>query len=33
MQDYLDWEVALVDKIGRDSDVHFVDYPAVPLAM
>jgi len=27
MQDYLDWEVALVDKIGRDSDVRFVDFP------
>ena len=28
MQDYLDWEVALVDKIGRDSDARFVDFPA-----
>lgn len=27
MQDYLDWEVALVEKIGRDSDVRFVDFP------
>jgi rhodanese-related sulfurtransferase/predicted metal-dependent enzyme (double-stranded beta helix superfamily) len=27
MQDYLDWEVALMDKIGRDSDVRFVDFP------
>jgi rhodanese-related sulfurtransferase len=27
MQDYLDWEVALMEKIGRDSDVRFVDYP------
>ncbi len=26
MQDYLDWEVALVEKIGRDSDVPFVDF-------
>jgi len=28
MQDYLDWEVALVEKIGRDSDVPFVSFPA-----
>jgi rhodanese-related sulfurtransferase/predicted metal-dependent enzyme (double-stranded beta helix superfamily) len=28
MRDYLDWEVALVEKIARDSDVPFVDYPA-----
>ena len=27
MQDYLDWEVALMDKIGRDTDVRFVDFP------
>ncbi len=27
MQDYLDWEVALVDKIKRDSDVRFVAFP------
>jgi rhodanese-related sulfurtransferase/predicted metal-dependent enzyme (double-stranded beta helix superfamily) len=27
MQDYLDWEVALVEKIARDSDVPFVDFP------
>ncbi|CAM9271722.1 unnamed protein product [Phaeothamnion confervicola] len=27
MQDYLDWEVALMEKIGRDTDVRFVDYP------
>ena len=27
MQDYLDWEVALVDKIKRDSDVRFVEFP------
>ncbi len=27
MQDYLDWEVALMDKIGRDTDVGFVDFP------
>jgi rhodanese-related sulfurtransferase len=27
MQDYLDWEVALMDKIGRDSDVRFADFP------
>ncbi len=28
MRDYLDWEVALMEKIGRDSDVPFVDFPA-----
>ncbi len=28
MRDYLDWEVALMEKIARDSDVPFVDYPA-----
>ena len=28
MRDYLDWEVALMEKIKRDSDVPFVDYPA-----
>lgn len=28
MQDYLDWEVALVDKTGRDSDARFVDFAA-----
>ena len=28
MRDYLDWEVALVEKIARDSDVRFVDFPA-----
>ncbi len=28
MQDYLDWEVALMEKIARDSDVPFVDFPA-----
>jgi hypothetical protein len=28
MRDYLDWEVALMEKIGRDSDVRFVDFPA-----
>ena len=28
MRDYLDWEVALMEKIGRDDDVRFVDYPA-----
>src|SRR4051812_4286904 len=27
MRDYLDWEVALMEKIKRDSDVPFVDYP------
>jgi rhodanese-related sulfurtransferase/predicted metal-dependent enzyme (double-stranded beta helix superfamily) len=27
MRDYLDWEVALMEKIGRDTDVPFVDYP------
>lgn len=27
MQDYLDWEVALIEKIERDSDVRFVDFP------
>ena len=28
MRDYLDWEVALMEKIGRDTDVRFVDFPA-----
>ncbi len=28
MRDYLDWEVALMEKIARDSDVRFVDFPA-----
>jgi rhodanese-related sulfurtransferase len=28
MQDYLDWEVALTEKIARDSDVPFVQFPA-----
>ena len=28
MQDYLDWEVALMEKIARDSDVRFVEFPA-----
>ena len=28
MQDYLDWEVALMEKIARDSDVRFIDFPA-----
>lgn len=28
MRDYLDWEVALIEKIGRDSDVRFVEFPA-----
>ena len=32
MQDYLDWEVALMEKIDRDSDVRFVDFPAQPHA-
>jgi 3-mercaptopyruvate sulfurtransferase SseA len=27
MRDYLDWEVALIEKIERDSDVRFVDFP------
>ncbi len=27
MRDYLDWEVALMEKIARDSDVRFVDFP------
>ncbi len=27
MRDYLDWEVALMEKIGRDSDVRFVEFP------
>jgi rhodanese-related sulfurtransferase len=27
MQDYLDWEVALVEKIARDPDCRFVDFP------
>lgn len=27
MRDYLDWEVALMEKIERDSDVRFVDFP------
>ncbi len=27
MQDYLDWEVALMEKIGRDTDVRFVEFP------
>jgi len=28
MQDYLDWEVALMEKIGRDTDVRFVSFPS-----
>ena len=32
MQDYLDWEVALMEKIGRDSDVRFVKFPEAPAA-
>jgi rhodanese-related sulfurtransferase/predicted metal-dependent enzyme (double-stranded beta helix superfamily) len=28
MRDYLDWEVALMEKIARDSDVRFVSFPA-----
>ena len=32
MQDYLDWEVALMEKIDRDSDVRFVNFPVQPHA-
>jgi 3-mercaptopyruvate sulfurtransferase SseA len=29
MQDYLQWEVALVEQISRDPDCRFKDFPAL----
>jgi hypothetical protein len=28
MQDYLQWEVALLEQIRRDPDCHFREFPA-----